>query len=181
METESCCGEFSQDACNEREPFSNSTIQFSHIHDISCSNSVFGGVVAAVCFIYNHSEATRVMWTPPLRNIIALEIVFRCYILVLKTRDRGPFSWLHLLSTVRHLQMIGIWSPSCRYVGFDENDQGDWPINLMSWWPSNTTRSGRASPSRSGSRRCLSSPGMSVLYKLCTVSPKCTKTTIVLS
>uniref|UniRef100_A0A2I3RXC1 Dpy-19 like 2 n=1 Tax=Pan troglodytes TaxID=9598 RepID=A0A2I3RXC1_PANTR len=60
------------------------------------SGTQLGGLITVLCFFFNHGEATRVMWTSPLRESFSYPfLVLQMYILTLILRtssnDRRPF------------------------------------------------------------------------------------------
>ncbi|OUC49351.1 hypothetical protein D917_00983 [Trichinella nativa] len=77
------------------------------------SDSIFGGLFTVLCFFYNHSEATRVQWTPPLRESFGYP-AFLCITLLISKDLKSIFFASIALATVVGslvaLNMLGLIS-----------------------------------------------------------------------
>ncbi|XP_059139572.1 probable C-mannosyltransferase DPY19L1 [Physella acuta] len=69
------------------------------------SGSIFGGLITVICFLFNHGEATRVMWTPPLRESFGYPLfVLQMFVVTYVLRSRK--------STMEYSLLIA-WSQVC--------------------------------------------------------------------
>jgi len=74
------------------------TVSLIFILGAYISDSLWGGVMGVTCFFFNHSECTRVMWTPPLRESFAFPIcLLQVLAVTVTTRNRNP-GWKNLFS-----------------------------------------------------------------------------------
>ncbi|KAM6156434.1 putative C-mannosyltransferase DPY19L2 [Erethizon dorsatum] len=56
------------------------------------SETQLGGLITVLCYFFNHGEATRVMWTPPLRESFAYPfLVLQMYILTMILRTSNNY------------------------------------------------------------------------------------------
>lgn len=70
------------------------TVAILFYYSVFLSNSVFGGVVTTLFFFYNHSECTRVQWTPPLRESFAYPVLLsQMYTLTMIIRKCTRRGW----------------------------------------------------------------------------------------
>jgi hypothetical protein len=71
------------------------------------SNSIFGGILSTSAFIFNLTESTRVMWTPPLRESFAMPFLFLQLLVVsniIRNQKRGvKWSLILALPTVSYM------------------------------------------------------------------------------
>ncbi|XP_040586111.1 probable C-mannosyltransferase DPY19L2 isoform X2 [Mesocricetus auratus] len=69
------------------------------IYGTYLSGSQLGGLITVVCYFFNHGEATRVMWTPPLRESFSYPfLVLQMYVLttILRTSTNHKKQYMAL-------------------------------------------------------------------------------------
>ncbi|KAK3740891.1 hypothetical protein QZH41_013409, partial [Actinostola sp. cb2023] len=59
------------------------------------SGNILGGVLGTLCYFYNHGEATRVMWTPPLRESFSYPFLVVQLLVVTYTLRSVVVNWRH--------------------------------------------------------------------------------------
>ena len=75
----------------------------------SLSGSLWGGALSMSQFLYNHSESTRIMWTPPLRESFSFPFFFLQLLVVIKSLRTSSFTWRHGLSLT--MSTVGFMIP----------------------------------------------------------------------
>ncbi|XP_021569733.1 probable C-mannosyltransferase DPY19L2, partial [Carlito syrichta] len=63
------------------------------IYGAYLSGTQLGGLITVLCYFFNHGEATRVMWTPPLRESFSYPfLVLQMYVLTLILRTSNNYT-----------------------------------------------------------------------------------------
>ncbi|XP_037078366.1 probable C-mannosyltransferase DPY19L1 [Pollicipes pollicipes] len=68
------------------------------VYGCQMGGNIWGGLLTVTCFFFNHAEATRIMWTPPLRESFAFPFLMAQMVYVCRTVASKRPSWLQVLS-----------------------------------------------------------------------------------
>ncbi|XP_033620727.1 probable C-mannosyltransferase DPY19L2 isoform X7 [Fukomys damarensis] len=74
------------------------------------SGSQLGGLLTVLCYFFNHGEATRVMWTPPLRESFAYPfLVLQMYILTMSLRISKNYGQYYIALCLANVAFMLPW------------------------------------------------------------------------
>ncbi|KFO26353.1 Protein dpy-19 like protein 2, partial [Fukomys damarensis] len=92
------------------------------------SGSQLGGLLTVLCYFFNHGEATRVMWTPPLRESFAYPfLVLQMYILTMSLRISKNYGQYYIALCLANVAFMLPWG-FAQFILFTQLIQGG------GWW-----------------------------------------------
>ncbi|XP_021110260.1 probable C-mannosyltransferase DPY19L2 isoform X8 [Heterocephalus glaber] len=92
------------------------------------SESQLGGLITVLCYFFNHGEATRVMWAPPLRESFACPfLVLQMYILTMILRSSNNYGKHYIALCLANVAFMLPWE-FAQFILFTQLIQG------CAWW-----------------------------------------------
>ncbi|EHB17681.1 dpy-19-like protein 2 [Heterocephalus glaber] len=92
------------------------------------SGSHLGGLITVLCYFFNHGEATRVMWAPPLRESFACPfLVLQMYILTMILRSSNNYGKHYIALCLANVAFMLPWE-FAQFILFTQLIQG------CAWW-----------------------------------------------
>uniref|UniRef100_A0A8C6EK32 Dpy-19 like 2 n=1 Tax=Microcebus murinus TaxID=30608 RepID=A0A8C6EK32_MICMU len=80
------------------------------IYGAYLSGTQLGGLITVLCYFFNHGEATRVMWTPPLRESFSYPfLVLQMYVLTLILRTSNTYGKNYIALCLSNVAFMLPW------------------------------------------------------------------------
>ncbi|XP_003788627.1 probable C-mannosyltransferase DPY19L2 isoform X2 [Otolemur garnettii] len=80
------------------------------IYGTHLSGTQLGGLITVLCYFFNHGEATRVMWTPPLRESFSYPfLVLQMYVLTLILRNANNYGRNYIALCLSNVAFMLPW------------------------------------------------------------------------